>query len=203
MAEPDMIRNIVMIASSTGGPKSLQTVVPRLPGNLNAAVVVIQHMPAGFTNSLAQRLDSMGDITVKEAEDGERMKNSRVYIARGGRHLKVMGSPGHRFNIKLSDEPPREGVRPCANYSFESLAECDLDKIVCVVMTGMGADGTAGIKKLRQNRDVYTIAQDKETSIIYGMPRMIVESGMADRILPLQDIAEEITRKVGVLSDGR
>ena len=199
MSQSKDLENLVVIASSTGGPKSLQAVVPKLAENLNAAVIIVQHMPAGFTFSLAERLNDLSNIRVKEAEDGERLNVGTVYIAKGGQHLKVV-SKGHLGSfLKLTDEPPREGVRPCANYTYESLADTPIPFLMGVVLTGMGADATAGIRNLKQTRDIYTVAQDEKTSIIYGMPKVVAESGLANRILPLDNIAEEINKKVGVL----
>ena len=112
---------VVAIASSTGGPKSLQSVIPLLPADLDAPVLVVQHMPAGFTASLAERLDNLSQIHVKEAAEGEELKKGWVYIAMGGKHLHVVTSPAGRHTLHLSEEPYREGVRPCANYMYESL----------------------------------------------------------------------------------
>ena len=192
------LNQLVVIASSTGGPKSLQSVVPKLPPNLNVAVIIVQHMPSGFTNSLAARLNDLSRIFVKEAEDGEQLRPGRVYIAKGGQHLKVTRKE-RKYFLTLTDEPPREGVRPCANYTYESLISTDFDTLVGVVMTGMGADATIGIRNLKKEKDIYTIAQDRETSIIYGMPKMVTEAGLSDIVLPLEKIADEITKKVGVL----
>lgn len=195
MPENDRVKHIVVIASSTGGPKSLQAVIPCLSKNLDAAVVIVQHMPSGFTGSLANRLDELSQIRVKEAEHGEALKNGVVYIAKGGKHLRVKRQ-GHSYSIALSEEPTREGVRPCANYAFESLVDCDFEKIVCVVMTGMGADGTVGIRNLKEQKDIYTFAQDQDTSIIYGMPKSAVEAGLVDKVVALEQIAEEIEKKL-------
>ena len=199
MSQSKDVENLVVIASSTGGPKSLQSVVPKLERNLNAAVIIVQHMPAGFTFSLAERLNDLSNIRVKEAEDGERLNVSTVYIAKGGQHLKVVSKGKVGSFLKLTDEPPREGVRPCANYTYESLADTQIPFLMGVVLTGMGADATAGIRNLKQKRDIYTVAQDENTSIIYGMPKVVAESGLANRILPLDNIADEINKKVGVL----
>ncbi len=189
---------LVALACSTGGPKSLQQVIPFLPGNLDAPVVLVQHMPAGFTLSLAQRLDEMSKIHVKEAEDGDILKNGTVYIAPGGRHMRVARS-GRECCIRLSDEPAVEGLRPCANLMYESLAGCGYDEITCVVLTGMGADGTNGIKGLAARHvNIHVIAQDEDTCIVYGMPKAIAQSGLTDVITPLSRVAEEITRNVGV-----
>lgn len=197
MPENDQVKHLVLIASSTGGPKSLQSIIPMLPRDLDAAVVIVQHMPSGFTGSLADRLNELSSISVKEVEHGEILHNKTVYIAKGGKHLRIK-KKGAGYTIALSDEPTREGVRPCANYAYESLIECDFQKIICVVMTGMGADGTVGIRNLKQKKQIYTIAQDQETCIIYGMPRSVVEADLADTVVPLDVIANEIIKKVGV-----
>lgn len=196
------VKNIVVIASSTGGPKSLQKVISELPKNLNAAVIVIQHMPSGFTNSLAKRLDEISQIHVKEAEAGETISNGVVYVAKGGQHLLLDNKGQHTYQIQFCDEPPREGVKPCANYIFESISSLSFSHIVCVVMTGMGSDGTVGIRTLKKSKEIYTIAQNEETCVIYGMPKTIVEAKLADVVLPLQQIHNEITKKVGVLQHG-
>ena len=140
---------IVALASSTGGPKALQSVVPRLPADLDAPMLIVQHMPKGFTASFAERLNDLSSVTVKEAAEGDELQPGTVYIAMGGMHMNVVTHPSGKYTIHYSDEPSREGVKPCANYMFESLADSRFDKIVCVVMTGMGADGTAGIKTLK------------------------------------------------------
>lgn len=190
-------KKIVAIASSTGGPKALQYVVPKFPQNLNAPVVIVQHMPAGFTASLAERLNALSAVSVKEAADGDILKKGHVYIAKGGAHLKIINKKGI-CQIAFSNEPPRQGVRPCANYMYESLADSDYDEICCVVMTGMGADGTEGIMNLKKNKNVHVIAQSEETCAVYGMPRSIVKKELADEILPLEEIAGAVTKNVGV-----
>ena len=189
---------VVAIASSTGGPKSLQSVIPLLPEGLDAPVLVVQHMPAGFTASLAERLDNLSPLHVKEAEDGEELRKGWVYLAKGGKHLNVVTSPAGRHTLHLTEEPYREGVRPCANYMYESLCNSRFDHIVCAVMTGMGADGTEGIRKLRSSKKTYVIAQDQETSTVFGMPKSIIEAGLSDQVVPLDQIAQEIILHVGV-----
>ncbi len=189
---------IVALASSTGGPKALQSVIPRLPAGLDAPVLVVQHMPKGFTASLAERLDELSDIKVVEAKEGEELQKGMVYIARGGKHMKVkMISPG-RYVLHLSDEPTREGVKPCANYMYESLMDSQFDNIVCVVMTGMGADGTEGIRNLETKKKVHIIAQDRESSTVFGMPKSVIAAGLSDQVVPLEQIAQEIILNVGV-----
>lgn len=191
-------KKVVAIASSTGGPKALQTLIPLLPANLNAPVLIVQHMPAGFTEALANRLDTLSSIAVKEAAEGDVLEAGRVYLARGGRHMQVTQN-GARHFIHYTDEPPREGVRPCANYMYESLAACGYDEVVCAVLTGMGADGTAGINNLKQKKRVTVFAQNEATCAVYGMPRSIVVSGLSGEGIPLEQIAQEIIKNVGVI----
>lgn len=188
---------IVALASSTGGPKALQSVVPKLPKALKAPVVIVQHMPAGFTASLAERLDALSEIHVKEAAEGDVLEAGVVYIAMGGKHLNIV-TTGGKYSIHYSDEPSREGVKPCANYMYESLRESKFDQVVCVVMTGMGADGTKGIQNLKEKKKLHVIAQEAGTCAVYGMPRSIVNAGLADQIVPLEQIAQEIIMNVGV-----
>ena len=188
---------VVALASSTGGPKALQSVVPRLPKNLKAPVVIVQHMPAGFTASLAERLDSLSEVRVKEAAEGDVLEEGTVYIAMGGRHLNIQTSTG-KYTIHYTDQPTREGVRPCANYMYESLMDSRYDQIVCVVMTGMGADGTEGIIHLKEKKKIHVIAQEASTCAVYGMPRSIVNANLADQVVPLDQIAQEIIMNVGV-----
>ena len=191
-------KKIVAIASSTGGPKALQKLIPLLPSNLNAPVMIVQHMPAGFTEALAGRLNMLSPIAVKEAAEGDVLLPGQVYLARGGRHMKAVKS-GARHLIRYSDEPPREGVRPCANYMYESLGACSFEEVVCAVLTGMGADGTAGIKNLKLKKKITVFAQSEATCAVYGMPRSVVLAGLSGRGISLEQIAQEIVKNVGVV----
>ena len=190
-------RKVVAIASSTGGPKALQKLIPLLPSDLSAPVLIVQHMPAGFTEALAERLDTLSELSVKEAQEGDVLLPGNAYLARGGKHMNVVKS-GAKHVIHYTDEPHREGVRPCANYMYESLADCGYVEVICAVLTGMGADGTAGIKNLKEKKKVTVFAQNEETCAVYGMPRSIVLSGLTDNGLTLEQIAQEIIRNVGV-----
>lgn len=189
--------HIVALACSTGGPKSLQSVIPKLPPNLDAPVVIVQHMPVGFTASLAARLNELSALEVKEAQDGEEIKNGVVYIAPGGRHLECQ-RVGSSHKIRLNDDPPRDALRPCANVMYDSLIECGYQEVVCVVLTGMGSDGTEGIKKLHGKKEIYVISQDAETSTVYGMPKAIAQAGLSNEVVPLETVADSITKYVGV-----
>jgi len=189
---------LVAIACSTGGPKALHSIIPKLPQNLNAGVVIVQHMPEGFTKSLAERLDGLSNIPVKEAEDGDVIKKGSAYIAKGGMQLRVVKDGKGNHLIRLSKEPPRHGLIPCADIMYESLANTDYDEIICVVLTGMGSDGSAGILQLRKKKNIYVIAQDSKTSVVYGMPKMIKQTGLVDEEVSLEGIADAIIRNVGV-----
>lgn len=189
---------LIALACSTGGPKTLQSLIPYLPANMNAAMVLVQHMPKGFTKSLAMRLNDMSKVSVKEACDGDVLEKGTVYIAPGGFHMKIAKHGSMGYKVALSDDPPRDALKPCANIMYETLAGTNFDEIVCVVLTGMGADGTAGIRTLKQKNKVYVIAQDEATSVVYGMPKMVAQAGLTDEILPLSDIADTIIKKVGV-----
>lgn len=190
---------LVALVCSTGGPKALQSVVPKLPKNLAAPVLIVQHMPAGFTDTMAHRLNELSEIKVKEAQEGDVLKNGMVYIAKGGTHLAVREEHG-KVSIYFDDTPPIGGLKPCGNIMYSSI--CNLfcyDEIVCVVLTGMGADGTKGITELAGHKKIHVIAQDEKSSTVYGMPKAIYESGLTDVVCDLNKIAEEITKKVGVL----
>lgn len=191
-------QKIVAIACSTGGPKALQSIIPLLPANLDASVLIVQHMPSGFTKSLAQRLNEKSALEVKEAEDGEELKKGVVYIAAGGRHFRIAARTEGGHRIRLSDEAPRMGLRPCADVMFESLVSCKYERITSIVLTGMGADATNGIRLLKGKKEVYVIAQDEATSTVYGMPKSIANAGVVNEIVPLDRIADAITKNVGV-----
>lgn len=189
---------LIALASSTGGPKALQSVIPYLPENLDAPMVLVQHMPAGFTKSMADRLNEVSKINVKEAEDGDKLEKGWIYVAPGGKHMEVVKSPDGSHKIKLNNMPAIGGLRPCANITYDSLSKSGFDEVVCVVLTGMGADGTNGILSLGHHKPIHVISQNAETCIVYGMPKAIEESGVVDEVVPLEKVAECITKRVGV-----
>jgi len=191
-------KRLVAIASSTGGPKALQQVICKLPRNINAPVLIVQHMSEGFTKSLAARLNELGQVKVIEATGGERLENGTVYLAKGGSQMRVV-KKGSDYVIDINtEEPPRNGLKPCADIMMESLTKLVFDDITCVVLTGMGGDGTMGISQLNDVSNIYVIGQDEATSTVYGMPKVIYEAGFTDVVLPLDKIAEEIIKNVGV-----
>lgn len=186
-------RLVVGIAASTGGPQALERLLPRLSADLPAALIVVQHMPPGFTRSLAQRMNRYCAITVKEAGHRERVEVGQAYIAPGGYHLTVRASPDAPGEgvIYLDESPPIGGLRPSANVTLRSIAEVYGPRAIGVVLTGMGADGREGLKLIKERGGV-TIAQDQASSVIFGMPKAAIESGCVDKVLPLDDIADEI-----------
>lgn len=187
---------LIAIGTSTGGPRALQNVLPLIPGDINGTIVVVQHMPPNFTKSLADRLNNLSDIVVKEGEEGDILQRGYCYIAPGGYHMRVLNNEGH-CTIHLSQEPAIKGLRPAADLLMESVAKIDNFKKLGIVMTGMGSDGSNGIIKIKKANG-YTMAQDEETSVVYGMPRSAIETKHIDKIVPLDNIAYEITNIVGV-----
>ncbi|GIO21987.1 chemotaxis response regulator protein-glutamate methylesterase [Oceanobacillus sp. J11TS1] len=189
-------KKLVAIGTSTGGPRALQEVITALPKNLRAPVAVVQHMPPGFTASLSERLNHMSQVTVKEAEHGELMKKGTVYIAPGGYHMEVKSS-GMALVISLNQEPPENGHRPSVNTLFRSLCALKNYQIVTCVLTGMGNDGTLGLKELKKNNPhVLSIAETEETAIVYGMPKSIINEGLADYQLPLNQMASQLSNLI-------
>ncbi len=191
-------KKLIALACSTGGPKSLQSVIPYLEKNMDAPMVLVQHMPIGFTKSMAERLNELSKVQVKEAEENDVLKKGWVYVAPGGYHLEVVAAKDGTHKIHLSNAPAIGGLRPCANVMYRSLKRCTYDEIVCVVLTGMGADGTDGIRELNRAKPIYVIAQDEPTCVVYGMPKAIAEAGLVDEVVPLTNIPKRIINQVGV-----
>lgn len=185
---------IVAIGSSTGGPRALEQVISRIPGDLPASVVIVQHMPKGFTKSFAERLNSVADLEVKEAQAGDRLCRGHVFLAPGDYHMVV----AHDHRITLNQEPPVQYLRPAADVTMNSLPPIYGPRIVGVILTGMGRDGAAGMAAIKAAGGS-TIAQDRSTSVIYSMPRVVAEAGDADYVLPVERIGETIYKMVGAI----
>ncbi|AVX20749.1 two-component system, chemotaxis family, response regulator CheB [Carboxydocella sporoproducens DSM 16521] len=185
------VSKLVAIGTSTGGPRALQEVVTQFPRNLPAAILIVQHMPRGFTKSLAERLDSISHLVVKEAEDGEEIKNGIVYIAPGDYHMEVRQNQGSYF-ISLNQSPPVSGHRPSVDVMMKSVARLNLPKIG-VIMTGMGGDGSDGMVEIKKSGGK-TIAQDESSCVVFGMPKVAIQKGGVDVVVPLNKIALEIMK---------
>ncbi len=179
-------REAVAIGVSTGGPKALAEVIPKLPAHFPAPILIVQHMPPLFTAQLASRLDQISPLKVVEASEGNPVVAGKVYVAPGDKHMEVTTRGGVKV-IHLHKGPPENSCRPAVDVLFRSVAKVFGAKSVGVVMTGMGHDGLAGAKSMKEKGAVI-VAQDESTSVVYGMPRAVVEAGLADYVLPLGEI---------------
>jgi two-component system chemotaxis response regulator CheB len=186
---------VVAIAASTGGPRALAELIPALPPELGAAVLVAQHMPRGFTGSLADRLDRRSALPVREAVDGERLMENRVYIAPGGRHLAVSLGTDGVARLDVRDDAPRHGVSPSADILFGAIATAFGASAVGVVLTGMGRDGSDGLRAMR-HAGAFAIVQDEDTSTVFGMPKTALSVAGADAVAPLHEMARAIAAAV-------
>lgn len=185
-------KKMVLIGTSTGGPRALQEVITKLPKNMKAPVLVVQHMPAGFTKSLAQRLNQLSEIAVKEAEDGDLLQDGHAYIAPGGFHMRIQKRVSAYYIVLDDKEPPRAGHRPAVDVLFEDNSQFnDFDKIA-VIMTGMGSDGSLGLKLLKNSGNVVAITESPSTCIVYGMPKAAVETNLVNEVVDLDQIAKTI-----------
>ncbi len=180
--------DIVGIGISTGGPPSLRTIFKKFPGDYPIPIAVVQHMPPGFTRALAERLDKISELHVKEAENGEKLEKHTVYIAPGDYHMEIRSE-----RVVLKKGERIWGQRPAADPLFFSIAEEFGKFSLGVVMTGMGRDGASGLKKIKE-KGGKTIAQNKETCVVFGMPRVAIEEGSVDLVVPLEEIPEAIIK---------
>ncbi len=194
----DKVKTIIAIGTSTGGPRALNQVIPEISQNINAAVLVVQHMPAGFTKSLAERLDSISKLKVTEAKDKEVLKNGHVYVAPGGKQMKLRAIGVDKYEIYLDDENGQNGHKPSVDIMMNSVCDLPIKNVVSVIMTGMGGDGAKGLERLKTEKNAITVAQDKESCVVYGMPKVAVETGKVDKVVPLNSIAVELNRIMGV-----
>ena len=184
--------HVVAIAASTGGPRALAEIIPALRADVRAAILVVQHMPSGFTESLARRLDRLSHLPVCEGTHGDPVLEGHVYLAPGGRHMAVEPqSTGLGLRIVIFDGPPLLGVRPSADKLFLSVARYVGSRAVGVVLTGMGRDGSDGLRGMRE-AGAYSLVQDRQSSTVFGMPLMALEMAGADRVAPLTEVAAAI-----------
>ncbi|MDQ0270209.1 protein-glutamate methylesterase/protein-glutamine glutaminase [Cytobacillus purgationiresistens] len=187
--------SLICIGTSTGGPRALTKVLSELPKTINAVILIVQHMPPGFTKSLANRLDQLSNISVKEAENGEVLHKGTAYIAPGGYHLTVKQSL-QTLKANLSQMPPRNGHRPSVDILFDSVSEIVSYPKIAVIMTGMGSDGAEGLTLMKKRGTVIAIAESKDTAIVYGMPKAAVATNHIDEVKSINEIAETIMKYV-------
>jgi len=183
---------VLAIGASTGGPVALQRVLTALPANFPLPVVLIQHMPANFTTAFAERVNGLCKLSVREAADGDALEPGLALLAPGGRHLSIIRRGG-KLVVKLLEPQSGQFYKPSVDIAFASLAEVCPGRTLGIVLTGMGSDGCEGARKLKQGRSTVW-AQDESSCVIYGMPRAVVQAGIADRVLPLDDIGPAINR---------
>ena len=181
---------IIAIGSSTGGPGALQQIITKLPNNLPCSIVIAQHMPSGFTKAFAERLNSISDIKVKEAEDCENLEDGVVYIAPGNFNMYLI-KDFSKILIKIDEKDFGSLYKPSVDVLISSVAEIYGKNAVGIILTGMGCDGLKGMQKLKE-KNGYIIAQDENTSIIYGMPKAVIDNNLANKICPIDEIAKEI-----------
>jgi len=192
--EPGPIQ-IVAIGISTGGPNALAELIPSLPDGLRVPVVIVQHMPSKFTAALADSLDQKSALKVVEATDMTELAPGTVYLAPGGKQMRVVHNAG-KFLLEVNDDPPENHCQPSVDYLFRSVAKIYDNHALGVIMTGMGADGVLGLR-LMKRKGAQVIAQDKQSCIVFGMPSEAINAGVVDIIIPLTKIASEIVKRVG------
>ncbi len=187
----------VVIGASTGGPRALIQILAKLPADIETGIIVVQHMPPGFTRSLAERLNERSQLEVKEATEGDTVLPGRVLVAPGNYHLEVTGrineQENYEINATLNQGPLHLGVRPAVDITMASVAEVYGSNSAGVILTGMGRDGTEGIREIKR-RGGRTIAQDRDSCVVFGMPKSAIASGQIDKVVPLDKIATEILR---------
>ncbi|MFP4662441.1 MAG: chemotaxis response regulator protein-glutamate methylesterase [Halanaerobiales bacterium] len=178
---------ILAIGTSSGGPKALKAIIPTLPEDFPAAILIVQHMPAGFTTSFANRLDQDSEISVKEAEQGDILEPGKAFLAPGDYHMRV----NDQGKITLDQSAPKWSVRPCVDHMMKSVAENYSDRVVGIILTGMGVDGAEGMKTVKDNGG-YGIVEDESTALVYGMPAATIRANAFDEIVPLHQIPFKI-----------
>ncbi len=191
-AAPGATRRAVVIATSTGGPRALAALMPRLPAPLGQGTLIVQHMPAGFTASLAARLDAAAPLAIREAQAGDTLEPRTALMAAGGTHLRLSASK----RARISDEPAIGGLRPRADLTIEDVARAYGSRTLLVVLTGMGRDGLEGARHVRAAGG-RILAEAESTCTVYGMPRVVTEAGLADAVLPIDELPAAVVAEAG------
>ena len=191
LAKPEM----VLIGVSTGGPQALAQLLPAIPRDIGVPMLIVQHMPPVFTKSLADSLAAKCAVSVREAAHGELIEPNTAYIAPGGRQMRLEVASGNRAIVELTDDPPENNCRPAVDYLFRSAAHCFPGRAMAVILTGMGNNGTLGLRLLKRH-GCFAIAQNEASCVVYGMPKSAVDAGVADVVLPLETIAGRIVATV-------
>ncbi|WP_027253956.1 protein-glutamate methylesterase/protein-glutamine glutaminase [Photobacterium halotolerans] len=187
---------LMAIGTSTGGPVALQKILTQLPGSFPYPIVLVQHMPATFTAAFAARLNNLCKIGVKEAEDGDVLRPGTAYLAPGGKQMMLEGRPGN-VRLRIIDGGDRMNYKPCVDVTFGSAAKVYHDKVLSMILTGMGADGRDGSRMLK-SAGATVWAQDEDSCVVYGMPQAVAKAGISTEDLPLDRIAERILIEVGL-----
>jgi two-component system chemotaxis response regulator CheB len=190
--QPPPFPELLLIGVSTGGPNALSLILPTISAKIPVPILLVQHMPANFTKSLAEQLDKISSLSIKEAQGGEIPLPGEVLIAQGGMHLEIFRNDAEKIQTRLTSAPPVQSCRPSVDVLFNSAAKCKLRGAIAVILTGMGSDGADGVATLQQTLPTWCIAQDQSTSTVYGMPLAIAQRDLGNEILPLQDIGRRI-----------
>lgn len=190
------IKQLVCIGTSTGGPRALQHLLPQFPKDFSSPILIVQHMPPIFTKQLAERLNIVSDIEIKEAEHNEIVKCGTAYIAPGGMHMTVNQLGKKELQVHLDFSEPVKGHRPSIDRLFQSLKKLKEFRIVTAILTGMGSDGTTGLKALRQshNDNLHSIAESEKSCIVFGMPKAAIHANVVDEVVELKDIFNSIIK---------
>ncbi|MDQ3235566.1 MAG: CheB methylesterase domain-containing protein, partial [Pseudobdellovibrionaceae bacterium] len=184
---------VVAFGASTGGTEALSKIIADLPSNM-PPILIVQHIPQGFSRAFADRLDQISHLRVKEAVDGDGLEPGRVLVAPGDQHMTITGRPGH-YKVHITTGEKVNGHRPSVDVLFRSVAECIKGPAVGVILTGMGSDGAEGLLLMRKN-GALTVGQDANTSVVYGMPKVAHQIGAVGKVLPLHQIASELIKAV-------
>ena len=185
----------VAIGASTGGPRAIQEVLSRLPGEISTPFIISVHMPGAFTGTFADRLDSLSELSVKEAHNGEKIEVGKALVCPGGKQTRVRRKGVTDFYVEINEEPPDSIYKPAVDITMTSVAEAYPGRSLGVILTGMGSDGSKGMKEIK-NRGGKTLVQNEESCVVYGMPKAVIEEGTADKVVSLELIAGEIVNMI-------